>query len=271
MRTRAGSTSFWSCICRITAAGLLFLPMLLLPPRLGLAADEPKLEVADSAHIASPGGQPVPETELRDDRRGEVTLSVQSLEDVMKVLASSVPERLEANIQPLTASQAERWNLHPNQGVVIIWLDPKGPLGRTGLATSDIILQVENQPVESVESFVSRVNSLGPMGQATFTVLDHRTGRIRDVRIAMGTEHRAREDRGNFVARNVGAAVAGIQRTAQSLQQQINYALDASKEAITDIIRGLKRWAGVADKAPVAATKKGEEGPSKPSRQGGPG
>jgi len=250
--------------------GLLVVSMLFLSPKGSRASDEARPDVTGVTQLApSPSGQPVPETESRDDKRGEVTVSVQSLEDVMKVLTSSVPERLEANVQPLTAAQAERWNLRQNQGVIIIWLDPKGPLGRCGLATSDIILQVENQPVESVEHFVSLVNSLGPVKAATFTVLNHRTGRIRDIRIVMGTEHRAPEVHGSFVVRNVGAAIAGIQRTAQSVQQQISYAVDAGKEAITDMIRGLKRWVGVADKAPVAAIKKGEETPSKPSRQGG--
>ena len=144
-------------------------------------------------------------------------MSVQSLEDVMKVLTSSVPNRLEANVQPVTAAQAEKYGFRFNQGVIIIWLDPKGPLGRAGLATSDIILQIDNQPIEGLENFIRLVDSLGTLQAATFSVLDHRTGRIRNVRIVVGVEHPVQEAHGSFLTRHVEAAVAGIQKTAQSV------------------------------------------------------
>ncbi len=200
-----------------------------------------------------------------------MTVSVHSLEDVMKVLASSVPERLEANVQPPTAAQAEKHGLRPNQGVVIIWLDPKGPLGRSGLSTNDIILNVESQPVDGVASFVSMVNALGTSRPAKFSVLDHRTGRIRDIWVLVGVEHRAQEPNGNFVSRNVGAAVAGIQKTAASVHQQIGYALEAGKEAISGIVKSVKKWVAVPDRQPLASIKKEEEPNPKPSRTGGPG
>jgi hypothetical protein len=251
---------------------------LLLPwPRAGLAIDEISREVVSAAQPAQPTvNQPAPLMEMRDEKKGDVTVSVQSLDDVMKVMTSSVPERLDANVQPVTATQAEKYGLRPNHGVVIIWLDPKGPLGRTGLATSDIILQIDNQPVESLASFVSQVNSLGPLQPANFSVLDHRTGRIRNVRIVIRPEHHPQQPKGNFVGRHFDAAVAGVQKTAQTVQQQISYAADAGKEAIADLFRSLKRWAGMTEKPPVASIKKGEELRAKPPRPpekeaGGPG
>ena len=184
----------------------------------------------------------------------------------MKVMTSSVPERLEANVQPVTAAQAEKYGFSSTQGVVIIWLDPKGPLGRAGLATSDIILQIDNQPIESLENFISLVNSLGTLQPATFSVFEHRTGRVRNVRIVVPAVRPVREPSGNFVTRRVGAAVAAIQKTAQSLQQQVGSAAETGKEAITSAIRRLKKWAGMTEEAPVASFKKGEEIPAKPTR-----
>ncbi len=251
----------------------LFLPS----PRVGLANDEINREVVFAAQPAQPTvNQPAPLIEMRDEKKGDVTVSVQSLDDVMKVMTSQVPGRLEVNVQPVTAAQAEKYGLRPNQGVVIIWLDPKGPLGRTGLATSDIILQIDNQPVEGLASFISQVNSLGTLQPANFSVVDHRTGRIHNVRIVIRPERHPQEPKGNFVVRNFDAAVAGVQKTAQAVQQQISYAADAGKEAITDLFRGLKRWAGMTEKPPVASIKKGEELRAKPPRPpekeaGGPG
>jgi len=253
-------------------AGVLFM----LPHSLQ-ATDEINREVAAPAQVAQPTVvHSSPLMELRDEKKGDVTVSVQSLDDVMKVMTSSVPERLDANVQPVTAAQAEKYGLRPNQGVVIIWLDPKGPLGRTGLATSDIILQIDNQPVEGLGNFVSQVNSLGTLQPANFSVLDHRTGRIRTVKVVVRPERHPQQPQGNFVVRNFDAAVDGVRATAQSLEQQIGYATDAGKEAIGDLFRSIKRWVGIAEKAPVASIKKGEELRAKPPRPpekeaGGPG
>jgi len=262
---------------RSVLPGLALIWTLLLFPQMGWPTDEANPDRPTTIKASEPAAiQSLPRNEFHDNRKGDLKVSVQSLDDVMKVLTSSVPERLEANVQPVTAEQADKYGLRSNQGVVIIWLDPKGPLGRAGLATSDIILQVDNQPIESLESFITRVNSLGPLQPATFSVFDHRTGRIRNVRIVVRTEHPVQEASGNFLTRHLGNALAAIQRTAQSVQQQVGYAADTGKEAITSAMHRVKKWVGMAEKAPVAAVKKGEEVPAKPARPvekqaGGPG
>jgi hypothetical protein len=176
----------------------------------------------------------------------------------MKVLASSVPSRIEANVQPVTPAEAEKYGIRPGQGVVIIWLDPKGPLGRAGLTISDIILQIDNHPIEGLETFIGLVNSLGPLQTATFSVHDHRIGRIRNVRVVLGVDRRPQEDRESFLSRNLGAAVDGVKKTYQSLEQQVGYAADKGKEAIFTIVRGLKQWVGITEKGSVASVKKRE-------------
>jgi len=262
---------------RAVLAGLALIWTFFLFPQMGWPTDEANPDRATTMKASEPAtSQSLPGNEFHDNKKGEMKVSVQSLDDVMKVFSSSVPDRLEANVQPVTAAQAEKYGLRSNQGVVIIWLDPKGPLGRAGLATSDIILQVDNQPIESLESFITRVNSLGPLQPATFSVFDHRTGRIRNVRIVVRTEHPVQEPSGNFLTRHLGSALAAIQRTAQSVQQEVGYAADTGMEAITSAMHRVKKWVGMAEKEPVAAVKKGEEVPAKPARPvekqaGGPG
>jgi membrane-associated protease RseP (regulator of RpoE activity) len=252
---------------RRVLACLLFIWALLVVPQVGWSVTEANQESTATIQDSQPPmSQPAPVTESRDDKKGGMMVSVQSLEDVMKVLTSSVPNRLEANVQPVTTAEAEKHGFRFNQGVVIIWLDPKGPLGRAGLATSDIILQVDNQPIEGLESFIRMVDALGTLQAATFSVLDHRTGRVRNVSIVLGVEHRVQEAEGGFLTRHVGAAVAEIQKTAQFLQQQVGYAADKGKEAVTTAIRGLQKWVGMTEKGPVASVKKGEEAPAKPPR-----
>jgi hypothetical protein len=257
-------------------ACLLFVWALLLVPQIGWSVAEANQESTTTVQDSPPPtSQPQPVTESRDDKKSTMMVSVQSLEDVMKVFTSSVPNRLEANVQPVTTTGAEKYGFRSNHGVVIIWLDPKGPLGRAGLATSDIILQIDNQPIEGLENFISLVDSMGTLQPATFSVLDHRTGRIRNVKISVGVNHHIQEAQGGFLARQVEGAVSGIKKTYQSVEQQVGYAAEKGKEAFTTVIRGLKKWVGI-EKGPVASVKKGEEAPAKPPQPaekeaGGPG
>jgi hypothetical protein len=256
---------------------LLVIWALPVAPQIGWSAAEGNPEFTTTIRdLPLQASQPAPVTGSRDDKKGAMTVSVQSLEDVMKVLTSSVPNRLDANVQPTTAAEAEKYGFHVNQGVVIIWLDPKGPLGRAGLATSDIILQIDNQPIEGLENFIKTVDGLGPLQSATLSVLDHRTGRIRNVRIVLGVQHRVREAQAGFFTRQLDAAISGIKKTAQSMEQQVGYVAEKGKEAYTTVVRGLMRWVGIAEKGPVASVNKGAQAPARPQRPaereaGGPG
>jgi hypothetical protein len=243
-------------IRRVVTCLLITWALLLLPQSSwSVAQADPSPISTPQASQPAPLSQSVPSAESRD-KKGEVTVSVQALEDVMKVLTSSVPARLEANVQSLTAAEAEKYGLPANQGVIIIWLDPKGPLGRAGLRISDIILQIDNQPIESLERFVTLVNSLGPLQTTTFSVLDHRTGRIRTVKMVVGVSHRAQQPSGGFFSRNYEAAVAGIKQVARTVEQQVTYATERGVEAVGAAYYGLRNLVGKTDKEPVNSAKK---------------
>jgi serine protease Do len=70
----------------------------------------------------------------------------------------------------------QQLGLEPQEGVAIASLDLKGPLGAVGFEPGDIILEVEGQPVEGVDSFVELVNSLQPGQEVTLLAVDHRSG-----------------------------------------------------------------------------------------------
>jgi S1-C subfamily serine protease len=75
-----------------------------------------------------------------------------------------------------TTQELEKYGLNENQGVAIGWLDPKGPLHGAGFEVGDLILGINNQPVEGVESFVHLVNVLKPNTKASLFALDHKSG-----------------------------------------------------------------------------------------------
>jgi serine protease Do len=147
-------------------------------------------EVPDSGSLrnevaATPIGQEATLTILRSGKKEELTIKIGSLETATKLLASSIKERLGAEVRPVTSKEAEKYGLDPKQGVAIAWLDSKGPLKGAGFEVGDIILGVENQEVDSFETFVNLVSSLKPNQRITLLALDQRTGNTGEVQVGV--------------------------------------------------------------------------------------
>ena len=146
--------------------------------------------IPDSATLRNevaqtPVGQQVTLTILRDGKKEQVTVTIGNLERATKILAAVVKERLGAEVRLPTPKEVEQYGLNPNQGVVIAWLDPKGPLAAAGFEVEDMILAVNEQPVEGMDSFIGLVSAL-PSGQrASFAALDHRTGNVANVLVVL--------------------------------------------------------------------------------------
>jgi serine protease Do len=124
-------------------------------------------------------------TILREGRKEELTAKIENQEEATKVLAASVKERLGAEVRSPTAAEASKYGLNPNQGVVIVRLEGKGPLGEAGFEVGDIILAVSNQPIESMEVFVNLVSLLESKQNITILVMDHRTGNTGTIQVTV--------------------------------------------------------------------------------------
>ena len=120
---------------------------------------------------------------VRDGKKEEITVTIGNLNEAAKMLASSAKERLGVSVQPITQKEAEKYGLESKQGVRITSIEPKGPLGRAGFEVGDIILAINGNPVEGVESFVDLVSSIRPRQQITVLVLDHRTGDTGEIQV----------------------------------------------------------------------------------------
>jgi serine protease Do len=132
-----------------------------------------------------PIGQEAKLTVLRKGKKEELTVKIGNLEDATKLLSASVKERLGAELRPVTPDEAEKHGLGPQQGVVIAWVDPKGPLGQVGFEVGDVILEINGQPVESVEELSGLVNTVKPGQKIAVVALDHRTGNSGHVEVVV--------------------------------------------------------------------------------------
>lgn len=116
-------------------------------------------------------------TVWRDGEKKEMTVVIGNLEEAQKKMVSSAEDRLGVKISPVTQQEMQQYGLSKQVGVMVKEVDPKGPLGREGLEPGDLILGIDNREISGPDEFASIVESLPHNQQATFMVLDHRTGR----------------------------------------------------------------------------------------------
>jgi len=145
-------------------------------------------EIPDSSTLrnevaATPMGQEVKVTILRNGKREELSIRIGNLESSTKVLATAVKERLGVEVRVVSSREVNKYGLNNKQGVVVTWVDSKGPLGEAGFEVGDIILGIENQPIENLESFIDLAGSLKPKQKITLLALDHRSGNMGKVQV----------------------------------------------------------------------------------------
>jgi serine protease Do len=145
-------------------------------------------EVADSGVLRNevadtPIGQEARVSILRGGRKEEISIKVGNLEESTKMLAAVGKARLGVVVRPLTAQETQEFGLQPNQGVAISRLDFKGPLQAAGFEVGDILLAINDQPIQGVETFAALVNLMKPRDKITIAALDHKTGQTGMVQV----------------------------------------------------------------------------------------
>ena len=125
-------------------------------------------------------------TVLRDGKTIDLTVTIGNLEDAMHKIAASMEDRLGVVVRPLSAQESQRYGLEPGQGVAIASLSKDSLLGKAGFEKDDVILDINNLPVQGVDGFVAIAKALPPHQQAMLKALDHRTGQSGYVQITIG-------------------------------------------------------------------------------------
>jgi len=148
------------------------------------------MEVSDSGVLRNrvaemAVGELVKVSVLRNGRKEEITVKVGDLEESAKMLAAVGEPHLGVVVRPLTAQETEEFGLQPNQGVAISRLDFKGPLQEAGFEVGDIILGINDQPIQGVEAFAALVNLLKPKEKITLAALDHKSGQTGMVQVVV--------------------------------------------------------------------------------------
>ncbi|MEW6672919.1 MAG: trypsin-like peptidase domain-containing protein [Thermodesulfobacteriota bacterium] len=120
---------------------------------------------------------------LRKNQRKEFTVKVGNQEVLIRMLTASVKDRLGVSLRPVTTQEAKQFGLNLQEGVAISWIDADGPLGTVGFEKGDILLEVQGQPIESMDSFVNLVSALPPDQNVVLLAIDHKTGQAGYVQV----------------------------------------------------------------------------------------
>jgi serine protease Do len=116
-------------------------------------------------------------TILREGKKEELTVRIGSQEESTHVLATVAHERLGAEVRSPTEKEIEKYGLEEgHRGVVITAIDKDSPLAAAGFEVNDMIIAINDQPVDNIDRYVALASSLTPKQKATIFVVDHRTG-----------------------------------------------------------------------------------------------
>ena len=145
-------------------------------------------EIPDSTALRNdvaetPIGTEAKMTVFRSGKREDLTVKIESLEASTKILAAAVKDRLGVEVRSPNSGEINKYGISPNEGVVIVWEDSKGPLKEAGFEIGDMILAIDNQPIDSMERFVDLVNIIQPKQKISILALDHRSGNTGTVQV----------------------------------------------------------------------------------------
>lgn len=133
---------------------------------------------------ATPVGEKIRVTVLRKGAKKEFTVEIGSMDSATQIMAASLKDLIGAEVRKVETKDIQQYKLDSEQGVVIVGIDPNGPLGRAGFEKNDIILEINGQTVDDLERFVDLISSLD-RNRIIMLALDHRTGRTGYVQVEL--------------------------------------------------------------------------------------
>jgi Do/DeqQ family serine protease len=208
---------------------------------------------------ATPIGEEAKIAVLRGGKKEEFTVKIGSLEEGTKIIAAALKDRFGLEVRPVTPAEVQKYGLSANQGVVITWVDPKGPFGQAGFEVDDMILQIENLPIVGLEGFVSVMGALKPNQKVSVMALDHRTGNVGTIMVSLGAENHFRKARESFLQNNSQEAATEIRKAAADIKSEADQAAEGGREILQASVRELEELADEVKKGAVDSVKKLDE------------
>ena len=137
-------------------------------------------EIRDASQLrneaaSSPIGREVKVTVLREGKKRELPVRIESMESRAQASALPIQERLGITVRPATSKEASRLKLRPGQGVIISRVEAGSPGAKAGLEPGDVILEVNEIPLSSAQDLSGVLALVKPGDQILASIVDGRT------------------------------------------------------------------------------------------------
>lgn len=137
-------------------------------------------EIRDASQLrneaaSSPIGKEVKVTVLREGKKRELPVRIESMESRAQASALPIQERLGITVRPATSKEASRLKLRPGQGVIITRVEAGSPGAKAGLEPGDVILEVNEIPLSSAQDLSGVLALVKPGEQILASIVDGRT------------------------------------------------------------------------------------------------
>jgi serine protease Do len=147
-------------------------------------------EISDAAALRNmaaltPIGQDARVTALRQGKKQEFTVRIGNLQEAAKATAGVIKERFGAEVRAVTSKEAERLGLEAGQGVAIVSVEPKGPLGIAGFEPGDMILEINGEAITGLDTFIELASALKPRQRVTLLAVDQRSGNTGTIQVML--------------------------------------------------------------------------------------
>ena len=137
-------------------------------------------EIRDASQLrneaaSSPIGKEIKVTVLREGKKRELPVRIESMESRAQASALPIQERLGITVRPATSKEASRLKLRPGQGVIISRVEAGSPGAKAGLEPGDVILEVNEIPLSSAQDLSGVLALVKPGDQILASIVDGRT------------------------------------------------------------------------------------------------
>jgi serine protease Do len=92
------------------------------------------------------------------------------------MMSDLVRQKIGAVVRPVTDDERDKYGMEDVQGAAVATLEPRGPLAKAGFEVGDVLVMVNGQPVDGVDSLAILLD-MAKSGQVlSIAVIDHKTG-----------------------------------------------------------------------------------------------
>jgi len=105
-------------------------------------------------------GEQVPVTVIRSGQELTIKVTIGERKEGIRISSRGIPESefLGMTVQEVTDDLARRLGMRVKQGVIVIQVKPDSPADQSGIAERDVIVQVNQHAINSMEEFVAEMN-----------------------------------------------------------------------------------------------------------------